>query len=374
MNEAATPTGGAEVSARPDASASPQVTWSGEKPSVHDRLKAFLNPTPAEPTQSVAKAPESTDSKAPPQEASEEAEATEQSEADAEVTTEDAETDEAAEDTYSSVDELAEALGWDLDKILDLEAKTKIDGKEGKTRLRDLIKSHQLEGHLNQKLMTFADEKKAFEAERSTKTREMADKLLKMDAGLQTLERSLAGEFAGVDWQALQTQDPSEFNAKYVAYQQRYAQLQAIGEQIAQEQAQHKSEMERQTRAYLDEQRKLLQAKVPEWSDESRRKKDFADMVPVLNKAYGWTKDELEGVNDHRLAMGMRDLAKYHQLIATKPVVLNKVKAAPKLLRPGATQSRAAQAGLQMKQDKDRLRSSGKVRDAKPILKQLLFN
>jgi hypothetical protein len=363
MPEAATPTG-AETAARADVSA--------EKPSVHERLKAFLNPAPEEPTAMIAKAPEA-DSKAPAEKADAEAEPDAKAEGEAEVTTEDAETDENAEATYSSLDELAEALGWDLDKVLDLTAKTKIDGKEDSKPLRDLIKSHQLEGHLNQKLMTHAEERKAFEAERLTKSREMADKLLKLDAGLQTLQRALAGEYATVDWQKLQEENPLEFNAQYVRYQQRYAQLQDIGNLIAQEQQKAQQEAAAQAEAYLREQKQLLHAKIPEWSDDTRRNKDKAEILDYL-KVHGISKEEFEAVADHRQALVIRDAWNWHKLQKAKPIVLNKVKAAPKLLKPGAIQSRAAQDNLQLKQDQTRLRSTGKVLHAKPILKKLLFN
>jgi hypothetical protein len=355
--EAATPTGGAEAAARPDASA----------PTVHDRLKAHLA---TDPTPTVAPSIETTDtdSEAPPQEDADETEAP-----PSEETPPDDAQDDATEATYSTVEELAEALGWDLDKILDLEAKTKIDGKEEKRRLRDLIKSHQLEGHLNQKLMTAAEERKAFEAERNTKQREMADKLLRMDAGLQTLERALASEFAGVDWQQLQTENPLEFNAKYVGYQQRMAQLQAIAGQIAQEQQHYQAEAARQAQSYLAEQKQLLQAKVPEWANEGRRNKDRAEIVEYL-KDHGISKEEFESISDHRQILVLRDAVAWRNLQKSKPATLNKIKAAPKLLKPGTTQSRAAQDNLQMSKDRERLRSTGKPRDAKAVLKKLLFN
>ncbi len=364
--EAATPTGGAEVSARPDASATP---------SVHERLKALLNPAPDESKQSIAKAPDTADSTAPAETAGAKAEPETQVEGEAEVTTDDAETEQERVE-LSTLDDLAEALseqGYDLERLLDLEAKVKIDGKEGKARLRDLIKSHQLEGHLNQKLMTFADERKAFETERATKSREMADKFLKLDAGIQTLERALAGEYAQVDWQRLQAEDPLGFNAQYVSYQQRYAQLQTIAQQIAQEQQHAQQETARQQQAYLAEQRQLLQAKVPEWSDKGKYEKEKGEMLDYL-KGYGITKEEFEGIADHRQALVIRDALNWSRLQKSKPILLNKVKAAPKLLKPGTMQSRAAQNNLQLSKDRDRLRGTGKVRDATPILKKLLFN
>lgn len=361
MDQAATQTG-AEVSARPDASATP---------SVHERLKAHLNlqPEPQETDTQEGVAPDlEADSDAP---AKEKAKPQAQAEDEAEVTTDDAQSEEA-EVQLSSFDELAEALGWDQDKILDLNAKVKIDGKDGTVRLRDLVKSHQLEGHLNQKLMTHAEERKAFEAERLTKTREQADKLLRLDAGLQTLQKALEGEFNGIDWNKLQAEDPLEFNKQWVGYQQRFANMQNIANQIAQEQqhAQHQAALQRA--AYLDEQKKLLHAKVPEWADDTRRNKDKAEILAYL-KDYGISKEEFEAVADHRQALVIRDAWNWAKLQKAKPAVLNKVKLAPKLLKPGTQQSRAAQNDFIAQKERERLRKTGRVSDAKAPLKRLLF-
>ena len=64
---------------------------------------------------------------------------------------------------------------------------------------------------------------------------------------------------------------------------------------------------------------------------------------------------------------------KWHQLQKSKPKTLNKVKAAPKLLKPGAQQSRAVVEGLAHKRESDTLRRTGKARDAVPLLKRALF-
>ena len=53
--------------------------------------------------------------------------------------------------------------------------------------------------------------------------------------------------------------------------------------------------------------------------------------------------------------------------------MLAKVKAAPKLLKPGTQQSRAAVDKLAGDRERMRLRQSGRVADAVPALKRALF-
>ncbi len=269
---------------------------------------------------------------------------------------------------------MAEGLGWNLDKILGLKAKTKIDGKEGTATLRDLIKSYQLEGHLNQKLMTHADELKAFESKRQTFAQESQHKLMQMDAALQVATKMLQGEFAQVNWQQLQDENPLEFNQRYVQFQQRQAQLNQIADTLGQERKQSESKAAAERQAYLAEQMRLLETKVPEWADSKHREKEIAEMSPVMKDKYGISEQEIRGLSDHRELLILRDAWQWQRLQQQKPVITNKVKVAPKLIKPGTTQSKAALDSLQLQGDRKKLAASGKVRDATPVLKKLLFN
>jgi hypothetical protein len=366
-------TGQAAPSTPNPAPAAPQQQQA--QPSVHERLKAFL--APSEPAQPEKAEPKQVAPKVSSEQEGAEAQQTEPAEADEAAVEQEAEQAEAVEgdaDTeetpLSTLNELAERTGLEVDDLLDLEVPTKIDGKEGKARLRDLVKSYQLDGHLNQKLASFDTDRKAFQAERQTYEREKAEKFLRMDAGLQTLGKLLEGEFASVDWQKLQAENPLEFNKQYVAYQQRYAAIQDVAAQIAQEQQKAQVDQQAAAKAYLDEQKKLLQAKIPEWADDSKRSKVKADIVDYL-KGHGISQDEFESIPDHRHILVIRDALKWHQLQKSKPTALNKVKAAPKLLKPGTQQSRAAQNNVALAKSRDALKQTGKVRDAANVFKRL---
>lgn len=374
-DQAATPTGGAEVSARPDASAGEQ------KPqSITDRLKASLFAPEPEPEpdaeRTIAPQLKPNKAKANANEQVEGADAPEEPEAEApvEAPAEGAQETDQPEAEFSTVDELAEALGWDLDKILGLDVKTKIDGKEGKQRLRDLIKSHQLEGHLNQKLMTFADEKKAFETERQNYIQTSQHKLQQLDAGVKIAQRMLEGEFAQVNWQELQNTDPLQFAQQYTAFQQRQAQINHVANLLGQERQQAQQADVQQQQSYLAEQMRLMESKIPEWSDQGRREKELTEIIPIVKDAYGISEQEVRNLRDHRELLILRDAWQWQKLQKSKPALLNKVKTAPKLIKPGAQQSRAAQDNFIAQKERERLRSTGKVTDAKAPLKRLLFS
>jgi hypothetical protein len=277
---------------------------------------------------------------------------------------------QSEERQFSNLTELLEAGGFDLEKGMDLELPVKIDGKEGTAKLRDLLKSYQLDGHINQRLESVNNDRKALDGERQQFQTERADKLLKLDAGVKTLERALLGEFQQVDWNKLVTEDPAAYNAKFVDFQQRNLYLQDIGQQIAQERQQAEVQQRSAYEAHLAEQRRLMQAKIPEWSNETTRAKDKADIGAYL-ETVGITKAEFEAIDDHRYALVARDAAKWAALQKSKPAVLKKVTAAPKLLKPGTQQSRAAQDSIASQKDRERLKQTGRVRDAATVFKRL---
>lgn len=369
-DQAATPTGGAEVSARPDASAESRPA------SITERIKAsiFSQPEP-EPDAGRAIAPQTRETTAEANEQVEGDDAPTEQEAEAEVEQpkEGATEEDQPEAEYSTVDELAEALGWDLDRLLGLDVKTKIDGKEGKQRLRDLIKSHQLEGHLNQKLMTHADEVKAFQTEKQNFIQTSQHKLQQLDVGVKIAQKMLEGEFAQVNWQELQNSDPLAFNQQYVSFQQRQAQINHVANLLGQERQQSQQAELQQQQSYLAEQMRLMETKIPEWTDQSRREKELTEIIPMVKDAYGISEQEVRGLKDHRELLILRDAWQWQKLQKQKPAVVNKVKTAPKLLKPGSSQSKAAINNLQLQAGRTRLKETGKVGDAKPVLKHILF-
>jgi hypothetical protein len=347
--------------------------------SVHDRLKAVLT-APSEPAgdsppsggvapQMQSEAASASNGEGAPTDA-EPVPAKDQADASDDGQSGDAQSEDWQPE---SLDELAEALGWDADRILSLPASIKIDGKEGKAALRDLIKSYQLDGLHHQKLEALNNDRKAVEAERAKFNQERADRLLRLDAGLQTLERALQGEFAAVNWQQLAAENPNDYNARLVQFQQRNAVLQDIAQQIATEKQQFQQQAQAQMQAQLEEERKLALAKIPEWADEKVRVGEKAELIGYLESLGLPGKEAFESIQDHRHLLILRAAWQWDKLQKSKPAVLNKVRVAPKLLKPGSQQSKAASAMHADQQDRARLKQTGRVADATKLLKARLF-
>lgn len=339
-------------------------------PSTHDRLKAFLSGPQPKESQGELQAPTATtradseggdvreaQTKEPspaPKTAQPQAAAVDQAEVP------DSEGDSAdAEVELTSVTELAERTGLTLDRIMDLSIPTKIDGKEGSTTLRQALKNFQLDGHLSNKLKAHADERKAFEAQAQRLHADYQQKLQTLDASLQVQQRRLQGRFANVNWQELKETDPATFNQHYVTFQQEQAELDHMAQLIGQERQVQQQQQAQKFQAFKDEQFKLLESKVPEWADSKARTAEIKEMGEVFSEAYGVTADELNSLVDHRDFLVARDALKWLKLQKSRPAVVNKVRQAPKLLKPGTSQSQAAQAQVAVSSARDQLRKSG---------------
>lgn len=264
-----------------------------------------------------------------------------------------------AEVELTSVTELAERTGLTLDRIMDLSIPTKIDGKEGSTTLRQALKNFQLDGHLSNKLKAHADERKAFEAQAQRLHADFQQKLQQADAGLQVLQRELQGDFADVNWQELRKTDPAAFNQHYVSFQHRQGLLDQLATQIGTERQTLQQQQAQQRKAFVDEQKNLLESKVPEWADSKARAAEIKEMSEAFSEAYGVTADELNALVDHRDFLVARDAMRWLKLQKSRPAVVNKVRQAPKLLKPGTSQSQAAQAQVAVSSARDQLRKSG---------------
>ncbi len=388
MNQAATPTGGAEGSARPSAApvttaAKPTTTPQGTQAptqqsapaTIQDRLKAAMFSTP-EPTDEPGRADAGNDDAAPAPAVKavvdgQQAPATEPPEGtEAEIPADGAQDD----DTHiRSIKDLAEGLSWDTDRVLDLEVPVKINGKEGSVPLREALKSYQLEGHLNQGLMKLAEERKGFEAETARKVGEFGARIQQLNQAVGLAQKILDGEFADVNWQELQRTDPAAFQAKYGAYNMRLDGIRNLNGQVMQEQEREQANQKAAYEAYLSEQAKLLDTKVPEWADTGKRDKDVAEMVATLGDAFGFTEQEIRSNVDHRAILLAKAATSWLRLQKQKPATLNKVRSAPKLIRPGAQQSRTATDGEQAQKARLQLRRTGSAKDAGPALKGLIY-
>lgn len=275
-------------------------------------------------------------------------------------------TDDVQDDVTESQIELsqfASILGIDEDK-LDVDddgnvfVKTKIDGEEGRAKFQDLIKSYQLEGHLNKQNMEVAEARKALQAQIVEHEQQAQARLQQLESLSQIAYQELQREYQSIDWQTLRVSDPGEFAAKVTEFQQREANIGQAFQKIQTEKQQAENQNKERFNQYLrDESAKLLQA-IPEWSKPEVALKEKAELK-TFAMSHGFQAEELDQLSDHRSVLMLRKAMLYDQLQQSKPGIEKRVIKAPKLVKPGSPVTRQERDKTSLAAIKDTIRKSG---------------
>lgn len=302
-----------------------------------DRLERFL---------SADEAPEPQASPAP-------TEQRESEQADAPTETDSEPADEQKPDSETPneyhLSDIAKLLGAD-ESTLDVDddgnvmVRTKIDGQEGKAKFADLVKSYQLQGHVDKQVREAAEMRKAAQEQAAAvqQQAQIQQHLVGQIADVKAVEAEL-GKYHAINWRDLYDNDPAtaaKLDHQYRELQQQHAQkVEAVNQ--AHQQIQQQSEQQRQVT--LVEERKALLKAVPEWTDDARAAKDKEAIVADL-KSRGYSERDLQNLSDHKAVLLARDAWLYRQQQTANKAAEKQVRAAPKIIKPGASGQGNSQA------------------------------
>lgn len=242
---------------------------------------------------------------------------------------------EAQAPAYKSLDELLTSMKVDPESVRSLPVTVKIDGVETQVPLQDVLKSYQLEGHVNNKSIDLSNQRTQFDQER-TAARTLFQQQIQQNNALGNLAmQMLTHEYQTVDWNALRAQNPAEFAALHADFQQRQGQIQnylgAVQQQAQQDAERHQQGLQQ---AIVSEREKLVSA-VPEWRNAETFTKDRNAMSQYA-RSLGFQDAELNQIYDHRYMRILHDAARYQALQASKPQALKQVRDAPVVAKPGS--------------------------------------
>ncbi len=260
--------------------------------------------------------------------------------------------DDAEEDGETPEDE-GEAEQEPDDKLYDLV----IDGEEYEVNLEEL-KSGYLR---NEALVSKHNE---LEQQYQSKLSELTEKENQLVAELESVLAQSAteiGYYRNLNWEALKQQDPD-----------RYAQLRLQAfevEEAARKSAEKRNKIlegqrkmeELQYKKYLDEQQRLIEQALPEFTNA-----DYRDGMLKYGKKVGFTEEELNGIADARALLLLDKARKYDELqVKKKAVEERKVdKDLPPVVRPGAPKATGQEKAQRVKAARAQLGKSGSVSDA----------
>jgi len=244
--------------------------------------------------------------------------------------------------------------------------RVKAAGEEREVTIDELIKSYQLGTDYTQKTQALAEQRKAVEAEKATveQAKQLRDQYAQR---LELIQRVLAEQNKPENIEALKETDPIGYAVKMAEQMQRKEQLAAVQAEQQRLAQVRQSEHQQALQAHLTQEAQKLTQYIPEFSQPEKADQVRAD-IRNYAKSIGFSDQELANVYDSRAVLALWKAAQYDKLVSQGP---KKVTQAPSVLKSGA--AKVAQPETESyKAERNRLRKSGKARDAANLFEKFL--
>lgn len=248
--------------------------------------------------------------------------------------------------------------------------RVKAAGEDREVSLDDLIKSYQLGTDYTQKTQALAEQRKAIEAEKAAveQAKQLRDQYAQR---LELIEKVLSEQNKSEDLESLKEVDPIGYAMKVAESVQRDKQLAAVNAERSRIAEKQQAERQSQLQQYLAEQQARLQQSIPEYSDPQKGESVRRDIRSYAQNV-GFTESELNQVYDSRAVQVLWEAAQYRKLVSKTPEVTKRVAEAPKTMKPGAGRVSNSESDA-IKNDFNKLRKTGKTRDAASLFERLNF-
>lgn len=285
-----------------------------------------------------------------------------------EVTESEVETAEVEEQSQS--EDLTEEVS---EEAQEEEAKyeIKVNGKPVEVTLDELMSGYQRDADYRRKTMELADERRLLEEE-VNKAKSESDAVAKLRQDYATrlgeIENSMQPD-ANIDWAKLYETDPDEYHRKKIEVENKSKALETIKAERQRALEEQQQEQTKVFNQYLEQQKKLLAEKEPEYVDPVKGEGLRKDMTSYLKKE-GYSDQELNMMVDHRSFVIAKKAMLYDKMMNSK-VSAKQSKPVPKMVRSGTTKT-INKDSQQAKSLKSRLKQTGSMKDAANVLKQFL--
>ena len=217
-----------------------------------------------------------------------------------------------------------------------------------------------------QKTEELSNQRKNFQSESEKQRLDYSQKLNKVNELMSAAQQELNAEKNSVDLEQMYEDDPTE--AMRIEHRLRRKQ-EKLNSAIAQTQAEQKTQFD----GFLQEQKKLLETKMPEFTDPVKASSLKATMKSTLNN-YGFNDQEVAQVYDHRIVMLVNDAMKYRNLQNSKPNIAKKISKPGRVFSSGVKQG-SNEVNLKVRKEKfSRLKKTGSMKDAQNVFLDMITN
>lgn len=233
----------------------------------------------------------------------------------------------------------ADESALDVDEDGSLMVKTKIDGVEGTAKFSDLLKSYQLQGHVDKQVREAAEiRKSAIEQSQAIQAQlQVQQQIVGKLAEIKAVEQEYQ-QYQNVNLDALIDADP----VQALKVQQRMRALEGRHQALsneAQQAVQHIQQAQaQQSQASLQNEAQALMRAIPEWSDTKTADSE-REAIKTDLKSRGYSDADIRMLSDHKAVLLARDAMLYRAGKVATDTAAKQVRAAPKIIKPGSSQA-----------------------------------
>jgi hypothetical protein len=229
--------------------------------------------------------------------------------------------------------------------------KNKIDGKESTAKFQDIRKAYQLQGHAENTTRAAAEAQKAAQARLQEADQVIQARFQQQQQEMQvvqqlaaSLREDLNNEYKAVPWDDLWRNDAGQARALERRFEERLGRINGADQQIRQQAAQAAQQLQAQQQANvqrtLQAEAQKLREVIPEWADRATAVKEQGELTEwAMSRGYDPRYlDALHNALVPNAAVVIRDLRnawKHDTLQKSTPEIENRLRQAPKLVKPG---------------------------------------
>lgn len=222
------------------------------------------------------------------------------------------------------------------------------------TTVQELKRGFMSQQHFTRKTQEVAEERKLIESQKAEVGQYAQSLAQQRDFLLQAAQMFLP---AAPD-RSLMEHDPLGYMQAKEDYEQA---MQVVNQILYQKQSETGRMTQEQQQAANNRKRqeaqKLLEA-VPEFKDRTVYEQFWGDAVETMGQ-YGFSPDELNNADDHRMFKVMRDLVKYHKARKQAPKVQQELQGKPQIMSGGRRMDPKAKISRDAQNRTEQLRKTG---------------
>ena len=243
----------------------------------------------------------------------------------------------------------------------------KIDGKEQQIPLKEAIAGYQRQADYSRKTMALQEERKFIQQEASQVMAERQQYAQLLGALQQQLQETVQAE---PDWERLYAEDPLQYVRQKDLYRENNDRMQAAQAEQQRVAALMQHQQVQQLQGIVQQGRQQLTELIPAWKDTKRWESDRVRLRDFAQKELGYSPEEVSQVYDPRAVVALYKAMRYDEITSKRPVP--QPQQGPRPMRAGTPQTVPGRKHSEITKAKQRLVSTGSVRDAAKIFESLI--